>query len=310
MKDIITVSVVNFNAVWGDVENNRKRILNYVENAGKQGVDLLVFPETALTGYDNDCSNERAEKMHRRLAETVPGKTSMLVAEICKNYSMYAAFGLAERDSIDQTKVYNSVAVCGPKGVIGSNRKIHLPFTEMEWADNGSKPMLFDTEWGPIGVGICYDVYEFPEITRYCRAMGARLFLNCTAIGTMESGGAGGYAGNLSLQYLVHCNSMYIASSNLFGLDKTTFFMGGSSIIGPSSISPEVFYYAGKKFLDEGAAEGTVETATIDLSLTNRSFISLIFENEKTGVCDWRPEAYQKWYADVLKKYALSKSSE
>jgi predicted amidohydrolase len=301
MKDIITISTVNFHARWGDSADNIKRMLEYVEDAGKNRVDLIVFPETALTGYDDDTEHQGEEKMHRRLAETVPGSSTNAMGELTKKYGIYAVFGMAERDSQDPAKVYNAVAICGPQGVIGTYRKIHLPFSEMNWAERGEDPFLFDTPWGPVGVGICYDVYAFPELTRYCRAMGARMMINCTAIGTAETKGAGGYTGNLSLEYHAHNNSMYIVSSNLFGLDRSTFFMGGASIIGPASIPPHVHYYAGKRYLEPGAAEGTLETATVDLSLVGISFLSSVFNyNPRIKDCDWRPGRYMKWYQDVL----------
>lgn len=237
----------------------------------------------------------------RRKCITVPGPLFNAMAELTKKYGIYVLYGLAERDINDPTKVYNSAAICGPEGVIGTYRKIHLPFSEMNWADRGSSPVLFETPWGPAGVGICYDTYCFPEIMRYCRAMGSRLFINCSAIGTEESGGAGGYYGNLSLEYLSSTNDMFIATANLYDKDVTTYFMGGSSIIGPSSKPPHIHYYTGQKFLDPGADEGTVATATIDLSCVESSFLNSLWEyNESIDSCDWRPELYSQWYEKIV----------
>jgi len=289
------ISTVNFHAIWGDAESNRKRMLEIAEVAGKEGVDLIVFPEVALTGYDGDDTPGREDKMHRRLAETVPGPTSNAMAEVCKKYNMYALFGLPERDSVDKTKVFNSAAICGPEGVIGAYRKIHLPFFEMEWADRGEKPVMFDTPWGPVGIGICYDAYAYPEITRYCRAKGARLFINVSAISTAETKGAGGYTGNISLEYHVQNNSIYLVTSNLCGWDKDSYFMGGASIIGPTVNPLGVHFYAGKRFLDPGADEASVETSIVDLKLTDLSFLSTVFTNY-----DWRPDKYIEWFQDVL----------
>ncbi len=301
MKDIITISVVNFDPVWGDSSDNTKRIAEYVEAAGKQGVDMIVFPESALTGYDDDAGKALEEKMHRRLAETVPGSSSNMIAEITKKYGMYAIYGMPERDTKDTSKVYNSAAICGPDGVVGTYRKVHLPPFNEFWAVRGTEPGLIDTPWGPVGIGVCCDTYAFPELMRYCRGMGARLFINCTAIGTAESGGAGGYTGNLSLEYLAHTNDMYIASANMFGKDLSTFFMGGSSIIGPASKPPHIHYYAGHKFLEPGADEGTVATATIDLSYVKRSFINAIWEPVgDVPYFDWRPELYAEWFQRVV----------
>ena len=46
MKDIITIAAVNFDPVWGDSEDNLKRMLEHIEAQAKQGCDLIVFPET------------------------------------------------------------------------------------------------------------------------------------------------------------------------------------------------------------------------------------------------------------------------
>lgn len=299
MKDVMKIAAVNFPAVWGDKEKNLSRILDYIDIAGREGVQMLVFPETALTGYDVESKDMPAEeRMHRRLAETIPGNATDRVCELTGKYDMYVIFGMAERDSEDSAKVYNAAAVCGPDGLVGSCRKLHLPFAEALWACPGDKPYLFDTPWGPVSVSICYDSYCFPEITRYTRAKGARLHINCTAICTLESPGAGGYLGNLALQYLAMNNDMFIASSNLCGRDLTSWFMGGSSIIGPSSTMTEVFYYGGKPFLADGADESGLQSAVIDLSDIRHSFMNAVWAGGMER-CDWTPERYMEWYKDA-----------
>jgi hypothetical protein len=71
--------------------------------------------------------------------------------------------------------------------------------------------------------------------------------------------------------------------------------MGGSSIVGPSSVPPNIFYYAGKPYLSENAAEGVIASATIDLSLVNISFLNDIWTKP-----EWRPDLYKSWMDDVL----------
>lgn len=287
MEDKLTVSVVNFIADWGDPGRNLGRMLEIADKAGRAGTDILVFPETALTGYDDAPAESREEKMHRRLAETVPGPASLAMAEVCGKYGMYAVFGLPEREG---GRVYNSAAVCGPEGVIGAARKIHLPFSEMNWADGGDEPFLFETPWGPVGVSICYDTYAFPEVTRYFRAMGARLILNVSAIGTSASGGAGAYAGNIPLAYHAQNNSVFIATANLTGKERQTVFMGGANVIGPAAVPPEVMYYAGAPFSEEACSPESVETAGIDLSVTDVSFLATVFTGD-----GWKPDTYAGW---------------
>lgn len=302
MKDVIKIVTVNFQAIWGDKESNLSRILDYIDIAGREGTQMLVFPETALTGYDVESEEiDIEEHMHRRLSETIPGNATNKVCELSKKYGMYVIFGMPERDKNDSSKVYNAAAVCGPEGLIGSCRKLHLPFAESKWACPGDKPFIFDTPWGPMSVSICYDSYCFPEITRYARAVGCRMHINCTAIATLESPGAGGYLGNLSLQYISMNNDMFIASSNLCGKGLQSWFMGGSSIIGPSSKTTEVYYYAGKKFLEAGADECGLQSAVVDLSDIRYSFLNSVWEGGMDK-CDWTPERYIEWFRDAINK--------
>ena len=52
-EDIITVSTVTLKPMWGQKEKNLNRIMGYMKAAAKKGSDLVVFPEMALTAYDD-----------------------------------------------------------------------------------------------------------------------------------------------------------------------------------------------------------------------------------------------------------------
>ena len=159
MKDIIKISTVAFNAKWGDKEKNLNRMLGYMEAAAAEGSNLIVFPEMALTGYDDEEDKEKPDKMQSKLAEAVPGPSSNAIADLAKKLNLYVAFGMPERDADDPEKIYNSACVCGPEGIIGTYRKIHLPYPEPHWATRGTRPFIFETPWGPVGVAICYDFH-------------------------------------------------------------------------------------------------------------------------------------------------------
>ena len=48
----VTVGCVNFAGHWGNREDNLKDIADGVREAARQGIDVLVFPELALSGYE------------------------------------------------------------------------------------------------------------------------------------------------------------------------------------------------------------------------------------------------------------------
>ena len=89
---------------------------------------------------------------------------------------------------------------------------------------------------------------------------------------------------------------IFIASADLAGLDKTNWFWGGSSIIGPSKKTWAYHYYAGGPFVAEGSDEEAMYTATIDLSLATRFLYKY---NPSVGGTDWRPDLYAKWFSEL-----------
>lgn len=188
-------AVVNMPGIWGDKQANIDAMTKYVIEAGEKGVDILVFPETVLTGYEwkapqNDpYYREFGVAMQVALAETVPGPTTNYFAEYAKQYGMYIIFGLTEKTDepiYNMTdgaveKVYNSAAIITPDGEVSSYQKMHRAGNESKWSVCGDTPCMFKTEWGKVGLDICRDGHFYPELGRYYAASGCTLFIHPTA---------------------------------------------------------------------------------------------------------------------------------
>lgn len=264
-KDEITVATVNFPSCWGDKSANIQTMERYIAEAAKNDVDMVLFPEQALTGYDSGGD----EKMHKLNAETIPGPTTEKIAKLANKYNMWIIFGMPEIDPATSL-VYNSVAIVGPDGSTISYRKINTALDEPLWCEHGNEPVVFDTEWGPVGIGICYDSYAFPGIARYAASKGARLYLNSTAAGVPDMGPLNDIIFSLFRPIYLNMlkaraaeSSVFVVSSNLVGKDLHTDFMGESVILGPDYPSRSIKIYAGPA----GHTEGMV-VAKIDLSRT------------------------------------------
>lgn len=162
-EDIITVSTVTLRPMWGQKEQNLNRILGYMKAAKKKGSDLVVFPEMALTAYDDEAEKPLEEKMQYKLAETVPGPSTNKVAELAKELGLYVVMGMPIKDAQKPDTIYNGLAIFTPEGLAGDYHKMHLPAPEPNWATRGDKPFILDTPWGPIGCAICYDTL-FPLV--------------------------------------------------------------------------------------------------------------------------------------------------
>lgn len=291
MKDIMTVSVVNFKVRPKDKASNLLRICGFAEAAARKGSDLILFPEMCLQGYDCYIDPQYPHEEKLALAETIHGEACAAVSEITKKYGIYVVFGGAEREG---DILYNSAFAVGPDGVMGTYRKIHPFDEENTWCAKGDTPFLIDTPWGPVGIGICYDSYQFPELMRYYAAKGARLYLNPTAL-VEEKNKTGSRQAFLNyygvLEYVVRCNSIFLASSNLTGYDQVSYFAGASYIIGPKITAfadTDVACYAG----GQNNLEAGIYSATLDLSLATRQ---IFVDNAFSGEPDYRPELYKTW---------------
>ena len=191
VKDGPVAAVVNMPGVWGDKQANIEAMIGYIEEAAEKNVEILVFPETVLTGYEWQGENdpyykEQGVYMQVALAETIPGPTTNLISEYAKKYNMYIIFGMTEK--LDEPiydngveKVYNSAAVLYPDGKIESYQKMHRAGYETMWSVCGDTPYMFETEWGKIGIDICRDGHFYPELGRYYAANGCTILIHPTA---------------------------------------------------------------------------------------------------------------------------------
>jgi predicted amidohydrolase len=299
--DNVTVSVVNFNPVWGNKKANIEKMKDFVSKAVEQGAEIIVFPELALTGYSNEPDVEKEKKMQYINAETIPGPSTEEFSKLAGELAVYIIFGMPEKGSNtgnNKGVIYNSAAVCTPDARILSYRKIHLPGDESEWASKGDKPMVFDTKWGPVGLTICYDTYLYPELIRYARASGARLHINITACSRLVYNNV---PLQLNLEANARMNYINIATASISGSDKINEFTGGSSIIGSSlENKKDITYYAGEPFNGPDKNTEKVYTAALDLSIVDNNMFDPVFvTNERTGTPDFRPEIYSKMYKEL-----------
>ncbi len=294
MKDIIRAAVVNFKASYGDKRANLDKMLSFIDEGAKEKVDILVLPELCLTGYDVFSDENIAYKAE--LCETSEGDSVEEIRKAVMSKGIMTVFGFGEKA---ENSFYNSAAIINPEGNVKIFRKLHLFGREGLFFKRGNSPLILDTPWGKTGIGICYDTYNFPELLRYYAAKGVRLYLNPTAM-ALENTGEGAKESfcnyyRSTLEYNVINTGMFILSANLTGLDGTSFFGGGSVIMGVGKSPfkrPQVRYYAGD-ILNEG--EG-IFISDIDLSIHNPR---LFVPNPATGQVDFRPEFYRKLYENL-----------
>jgi beta-ureidopropionase len=137
------------------VSANRERMAGLIEQALAEKPDILAIPESfTLAGLVDANVEEMAEK--------VPGPTLEMVADYARKNSTYILCPILAQH-LDGTHI--EAFLLDRRGqIVGSYQKHHpvvegSEFTKVEFGSRpGSAFPVFDTDFGRIGVQICFDV--------------------------------------------------------------------------------------------------------------------------------------------------------
>lgn len=154
-------------------KENLAHAAQLVKEAAQAGAELVSLPEMFCCPYETP--------NFPKFAEAEGGPFHQSLAALAKEAGVYLIAGSVPED--EEGKTYNTSYVFDPAGkCIAKHRKIHLfdiniaggqKFMESETLTAGSRPTVFDTPWGKMGLCICYDI-RFPELARLLALEGAK----------------------------------------------------------------------------------------------------------------------------------------
>ncbi|WP_249679452.1 carbon-nitrogen hydrolase family protein [Pseudomonas abieticivorans] len=205
-----------------DVGGNLQRMAHAAHQAASQGVDLLVFPEMFLSGYN--IGHEAAS----RLAEPADGESARYVAQLARANDLAIIYGYPERGP--EGGLYNAAQIIDARGQrLANYRKTHL-FGELDHAmfspGQAASPVVELGGWR-IGLLICYDL-EFPESARQLALAGADLIVVPTANMTPYE-----FVAQITMRSRAYENQCYVAYANYAGAEGDIHYCGLSSVAGP-----------------------------------------------------------------------------
>jgi predicted amidohydrolase len=237
-------AAVQMESHTGKLEANFQRMQEHLSAAAAQGADVVVFPEVVLTGYD------LTPAAGAEVADSIPGRWTERMVRQCAELKVLACFGLVEK--AEDGLLYNAAALVGWEGLIGSYRKLHLPFMgadrHLTPGDRFDGP--FKSDCGNLGIQICYDL-RFPESMRVLALGRAQVVLVPTALPTTASI----FPEVLNRARAVE-NRVYIVSANHIGVEAGSTYMGRSQITAPD----------GSVLAEAGPDEETILYAELDPS--------------------------------------------
>lgn len=278
-----TVCGVQTNVTFADTAANTQRMLQWLEHEQVQGADLVVFPECMLSGY---CFQSLDEA--RPHAQTIPGPATESVAEVCRAKNLHVIFGLLELSSLGD--IHNACVLVGPQGVVGTYRKIHLPYLGIDrFVTQGKDPYrAIDAGGMKVGMHICYDG-SFPESSRCLALDGADLL----ALPTNWPPGADTFAKYLPNARALE-NNVYFMSVNRVGTERGFRFIGQSRLCDPS----------GNPIAEASHESEAIIRGTIDcVKARNKRLVRVPKEHVIDRWADRRPS----YYSAIVEDHTLTR---
>ena len=177
----VKVAAVQCSSDLGEVAANTKKLTGLVKEAAEHGAKIVVLPEACITGYlsqdgktnwhveGRPLEKEYTGKDPAGFAEAVPGPSTKHFCQMAKDLGIYLTIPLIEvdlKDGPDKPRYFNTVCLASPQGEIAVHyRKLKpWPHAEKSWATDGDRGIqTFDTEYGRVGIGICFDIHSILE---------------------------------------------------------------------------------------------------------------------------------------------------
>lgn len=170
----IKIAAIQMSTVADKMENVRT-VKAYLEKIKDENPDFVILPEMFCCPYQTENFPIYAEKEGGPVWQQLSG--------YAKQYGIYLIGGsMPEKDA--EGNVYNTSYIFDREGKqIGKHRKVHLfdidikggqTFKESDTLTAGDSDTVFDTEFGKMGVMLCFDI-RFPELSRMMVNDGARI---------------------------------------------------------------------------------------------------------------------------------------
>ena len=169
------LAMIQMNVVH-DKEQNLTHTRELLTQAARKGIDLAVLPEMFCCPYSN--------RFFRAYGEEEGGPAWSFLSRMARELRIYLVGG--SMPELSGGKVYNTSYVFDREGrQIAKHRKAHLfdidveggqRFRESETLTPGDQVTVFETEFGRMGLCICFD-FRFQELAKAMADQGAQLIL-------------------------------------------------------------------------------------------------------------------------------------
>lgn len=283
----VTVAALQL-AFSDDEADNIAQVADHVRMAAARGAKIILPPELFEGPYFCKTQDE-ALFVRARPVDEHPAVLEM--QKLAKELGVYIPTSFFEREGPHH---YNSLAMIDDQGdVMGVYRKSHIPdgpgYQEKYYFRPGNSGFrVWKTQYGTIGVGICWDQW-YPECARAMALLGAEMLFYPTAIGSEP------YDPDLDTSRMWRramighavSNCMPVIAANRIGSEEGP--QGPQKFYGHSFIADEWGDFAA----ESSAKDSGALVATLDLESARRHRAGMGFFRDR------RPELYTRLTQDI-----------
>tara|TARA_B100000945_G_scaffold105100_1_gene83250 strand:- start:1397 stop:2341 length:945 start_codon:yes stop_codon:yes gene_type:complete len=268
------------------------RLIALLEKAHRSEVDLIVYPELALTTFFPRWYLEEDSTVDNFFETEMPGPETQRLFDSAKSFGIGFCLGYAELTA-DGRRYNTQILVERDGSIVGKYRKVHLPgheeyepwrefqHLERRYFEAGSDFPTWNAFDGILGMAICND-RRWPETYRCLALGGAELIL----IGyntpihyapDPSQNELASFHNHLVMQAGAYQNGCFVVGVAKGGLEEGVDSLAESCIIAPS----------GEIVSSATGADDELVIADIDLDLCN-NYKNTVFDFNKYR----RPEIY------------------
>lgn len=248
MKKRVNIALAQTRAQLGDVRANIENAKTMIIRAADMGADVVLLPELCFTGYQLDLLGDKLCSLSDQWQDQIDEAMGSIAAKC----GIYVIAGLCVGDGnlhYNAARMYDRTGKCA-----GEYRKAFAFAGERNYFTCGSEFPVFNTDFGKIGILICYDI-GFPEPARYLCSAGAQIIFIPAAWRAQDE-----YSWNLNVPSRALENQCFTVGVNHGGVYGDLKLFGRSLICGPD----------GRPILQLGYDEQMLGICSVDLSETTK----------------------------------------
>jgi len=174
IMDNIRVGLGQIDVTVGDLDGNLKKILKYIELAKELRVNILCFPELAITGYPPEDLLLKPSFIEDNLEALAK------VSNATEGVTLIVGFVDRKED------IYNAAAIIHNKKLVDVYHKRYLPnygvFDENRYFQSGYRAPVYKLGGVIFGVNVCEDIWYPGDPTREQALLGdAQIIINISS---------------------------------------------------------------------------------------------------------------------------------